>query len=99
MRGTQFAELSAFVAVAEEASFTKAAKRLGLSTATLSQTVRRAPRRAARRFRAAAHARILYVLSEPVAEPGRFAGAHRVSAREPAQQSSVISDQKALSDH
>jgi DNA-binding transcriptional LysR family regulator len=40
MRGTQFAQLSAFVAVAEEASFTKAAKRLGLSTATLSQTVR-----------------------------------------------------------
>jgi DNA-binding transcriptional LysR family regulator len=40
MRGTQFAELSAFVAVAEEASFTKAAKRLGMSTATLSQAVR-----------------------------------------------------------
>jgi len=40
MRGTQFAELSAFVAVAEEASFTKAAKRMGLSTATLSGTVR-----------------------------------------------------------
>lgn len=40
MRGTQFAELSTFVAVAEEASFTKAAKRLGLSAATLSQTVR-----------------------------------------------------------
>jgi DNA-binding transcriptional LysR family regulator len=40
MRGTQFAELSAFMAVAEQASFTKAAKRLGLSTATLSQTVR-----------------------------------------------------------
>ena len=40
MRGTQFAELSAFVAVAEEASFTKAAKRMALSTATLSQTVR-----------------------------------------------------------
>jgi DNA-binding transcriptional LysR family regulator len=40
MRGTQFAELGAFVAVAEEASFTKAAKRLGLSNATLSQTVR-----------------------------------------------------------
>jgi DNA-binding transcriptional LysR family regulator len=40
MRGTQFAELSAFVAVAEEASFTKAAKRISLSTATLSQTVR-----------------------------------------------------------
>jgi DNA-binding transcriptional LysR family regulator len=40
MRGTQFGELSTFVAVAEEASFTKAAKRMGLSTATLSQTVR-----------------------------------------------------------
>jgi DNA-binding transcriptional LysR family regulator len=40
MRGTQFAELSAFVAVAEHASFTKAAKRLGLSTASLSQTIR-----------------------------------------------------------
>jgi molybdenum-dependent DNA-binding transcriptional regulator ModE len=40
MRGTQFAGHSAFAAVAEEASFTKAAKRLGLSTATLSQTVR-----------------------------------------------------------
>ena len=40
MRGTEFAELSAFVAVAEESSFTKAAKRLGLSPATLSQTIR-----------------------------------------------------------
>jgi DNA-binding transcriptional LysR family regulator len=40
MRGTEFAELSAFVAVAEEASFTKAAKRMALSPATLSQTVR-----------------------------------------------------------
>jgi DNA-binding transcriptional LysR family regulator len=40
MRATEFAELSAFVAVAEQASFTKAAKRLGLSPATLSQTVR-----------------------------------------------------------
>ena len=40
MRGTQFAGLSAFVAVAEEASFRKAAKRLGLSNATLSHTVR-----------------------------------------------------------
>ena len=38
--GTHFAELSAFVAVAEQASFTKAARRLGRSTATLSQTVR-----------------------------------------------------------
>ena len=40
MRGTHFAELSAFVAVAEQASFTNAARHLGLSTATLSQTVR-----------------------------------------------------------
>ena len=32
MRGTHFAELSAFVAVAEQASFTKAARRLGRST-------------------------------------------------------------------
>ena len=40
MRGTQFAELSAFVAVAEQASFTNAARHLGLSTATLSQTIR-----------------------------------------------------------
>jgi DNA-binding transcriptional LysR family regulator len=40
MRGTKFSGLSAFVAVAEQASFTKAAERLGLSTATLSQTVR-----------------------------------------------------------
>jgi DNA-binding transcriptional LysR family regulator len=40
MRGSQFAELSAFVAVAEHASFTKAAKQLRLSTGTLSQTIR-----------------------------------------------------------
>ena len=40
MRLTRFAELNAFVTVAEQASFTKAARRLGLSTATLSQTVR-----------------------------------------------------------
>src|SRR5580704_10638749 len=40
MRGTHFAELSAFLAVAEQASFTNAARHLGLSTATLSQTVR-----------------------------------------------------------
>jgi len=40
MRGTQFAELSAFVTVAEESSFTKAAKSLGISTATLSQSIR-----------------------------------------------------------
>jgi DNA-binding transcriptional LysR family regulator len=40
MRGTQFAELSAFVAVAQEKSFTRAAKTLGISTATLSQSIR-----------------------------------------------------------
>ncbi len=32
MRGTQFAQLSAFVAVAEHRSFTKAASYLGIST-------------------------------------------------------------------
>jgi DNA-binding transcriptional LysR family regulator len=41
MRVTQFAELSAFVAVAEARNFTKAAKRLGMSLAYLSQAVRR----------------------------------------------------------
>jgi DNA-binding transcriptional LysR family regulator len=40
MRGTQFAELNAFVAVADQGSFTKAGRLLGLSTATLSQTLR-----------------------------------------------------------
>ncbi len=41
MRGTQFAQLSAFVAVAEQRSFTKAATQLGISTPSLSQAVRR----------------------------------------------------------
>jgi len=36
MRGTQFAELSAFVAVAEHRNFTKAAAQLGLSRPSLS---------------------------------------------------------------
>src|SRR6185312_10371846 len=40
MRGTQFAELSAFAAVADQGSFTKAGRLLGLSTATISQTLR-----------------------------------------------------------
>ncbi|HLL28400.1 MAG TPA: LysR family transcriptional regulator [Xanthobacteraceae bacterium] len=40
MRGTQFAELNAFVAVAERGNFTKAATHLRISPATLSQTIR-----------------------------------------------------------
>jgi DNA-binding transcriptional LysR family regulator len=40
MRGTRFAELSAFVEVAEHGSFTKAAAHLGVSTGSLSQTIR-----------------------------------------------------------
>jgi DNA-binding transcriptional LysR family regulator len=40
MRGTQFAQLSAFVAVAEHSSFTRAATYLGISTPTLSQSIR-----------------------------------------------------------
>jgi DNA-binding transcriptional LysR family regulator len=40
MRGTQFAQLTAFVAVAEHSSFTRAATYLGISTPSLSQTIR-----------------------------------------------------------
>jgi DNA-binding transcriptional LysR family regulator len=40
MRGTRFAELSAFIVVAERNSFTKAASQLGISTATLSQSIK-----------------------------------------------------------
>jgi DNA-binding transcriptional LysR family regulator len=40
MRGTQFAQLTAFVAVAEHSSFTRAALQLGISTPSLSQTIR-----------------------------------------------------------
>ena len=40
MRGTRFAELSAFVAVAEQGNFTRAAAQLGISPSTLSQTIR-----------------------------------------------------------
>jgi DNA-binding transcriptional LysR family regulator len=39
-RGTQFAQLTAFVAVAEQRSFTRAAEQLGLSTPSLSQAIR-----------------------------------------------------------
>src|SRR5262249_28898908 len=39
MRETRFAKLSAFVAVAESGSFTKAAAQLGLSTGSLSPTI------------------------------------------------------------
>jgi len=40
MRGTEFAELTAFVAVAEQRSFAKAAAQLGIAPSTLSQTIR-----------------------------------------------------------
>jgi DNA-binding transcriptional LysR family regulator len=40
MRGTEFGELSAFIVVAEERNFTRAAKQLGISPATLSETIR-----------------------------------------------------------
>ena len=40
MRGTEFAELSAFSAVAEQKSFAKAATQLGIAPSTLSQTIR-----------------------------------------------------------
>ena len=40
MRGSEFAELKAFVAVVERASFVRAADHLGLSASALSQTIR-----------------------------------------------------------
>jgi DNA-binding transcriptional LysR family regulator len=40
LNGTQFAELSAFVAVADLRHFTKAAAHLGVATSTLSKTIR-----------------------------------------------------------
>src|SRR6202043_4229150 len=40
MRGNQFAELSAFVAVAEQRSFSKAAAQLGISRPGISEMVR-----------------------------------------------------------
>ena len=40
VRGTEFAELTAFLAVAKERSFRRAAKRLGFSPSALSHTIR-----------------------------------------------------------
>jgi DNA-binding transcriptional LysR family regulator len=40
MRGVQFSRLTAFAAVAEHASFTRAAKQLGISTPSISMAVR-----------------------------------------------------------
>jgi DNA-binding transcriptional LysR family regulator len=40
MRGAEFAEMAAFLSVAEHRSFTKAALRLGLSKSTVTQSVR-----------------------------------------------------------
>lgn len=40
MRRTPYGEFTAFMAVAEQRNFTQAAKQLGISTATLSQTIR-----------------------------------------------------------
>src|SRR5438874_13103338 len=40
MRGTEFAQMSAFLAVAERRSFSKAAAQLGVSSSTLSQNLR-----------------------------------------------------------
>lgn len=41
MRGHEYADLRAFIAVAESSSFTRAASRLGLSPSVLSQIIRR----------------------------------------------------------
>ena len=40
MRGTEFAEMAAFVAIAERRSFAKAATHLGVARSTLSQNIR-----------------------------------------------------------
>jgi len=41
MRGREFADLSAFAAIVEHGSFTRAAAHLGVSPSALSQTIRR----------------------------------------------------------
>lgn len=41
MRGTEFAELAAFVAIAQQRSFAKAAMQIGISRSRLSQSLRR----------------------------------------------------------
>ena len=41
MRGSDFAELKAFAMVVEQGSFTRAAAHLGVTTSTLSATIRR----------------------------------------------------------
>ena len=40
MRRTPYSEFTAFIAVAEQRNFTRAARQMGVSTATLSQTIR-----------------------------------------------------------
>lgn len=40
MRGGEFADLRAFVAIIEEGNFSRAAARLRISPSTLSQTIR-----------------------------------------------------------
>jgi DNA-binding transcriptional LysR family regulator len=45
MRGTEFAELRAFVEVVDQGSFVRAATYLNLAPSTLSQTARRAASR------------------------------------------------------
>src|ERR1041385_9255817 len=40
MRGTEFAELTAFLAVAEQRNFARAAAQLSIAPSTLSQTIR-----------------------------------------------------------
>ncbi|WP_070885647.1 LysR family transcriptional regulator [Pseudomonas argentinensis] len=45
MRGSDFAELKAFVAIVERQSFARAAEHLGLSPSALSQTIRQLERR------------------------------------------------------